>query len=87
MTAKEKFVKCKDWKCRVKIINLLHCFMQVKRKKWGMRDTARYFNISLGAVSEAILLTNHWELISSCTTRNEALELIHAKEDKKATTN
>jgi len=58
MTYQEALRKEKRWARRAIIINLCHKSMQLRRKKWSMRLTAKKLSISLGAVSEGIKLAN-----------------------------
>lgn len=75
MTALVKYKQCKSWKARARVIFLFHAFMIARKPHWSMRLTASYFNISLGHVSESILLAKHLSLLGS-HTRTEALEVV-----------
>lgn len=76
MTYKDKFNNCEAWHQRATILNLYHVLMCVRDKNWKLADTARYFDKSIGYVSESISLANHIELVRECKTRKEALERI-----------
>lgn len=76
MTYKQKYDSCKTWQEKCLIINLYHCLMVLEHDDWQMRQTAKYFNISLGLVSEDIKLAIHIELVKSCKYRKDALELV-----------
>jgi len=53
---KEQFDGEKLWYKRVVIIELYYLAMRNKDKSWGVRETAKYFKISLGHVSENLKL-------------------------------
>jgi len=55
MTFRERYQIEQSWLGKVLIIDYYHSAMILKNPdRWGMRDTARYFGISLGLVCENI---------------------------------
>jgi hypothetical protein len=44
-----------------------------------LRKTADYFRISLGAVSEGLLIARNVNEIKHCTRRSDALEILRRK--------
>ena len=76
MTYREKFNTCKSWKCKVQVLNLFHQYMCLRHKRWGMRQTAKYFNVSLGLVSENIELGNNWDRIKYIESRAKAIKYL-----------
>ena len=57
MTYIEALQKEKRWFKRVLIISIFHYKMKMRNKKWAMRHTAKRLQLSLGTISEALLLT------------------------------
>lgn len=78
ITARDRYHHSHSWRTRVRIIAFYHGAMMLKREQWNMRLTARYFNISLGAVSEAVLLANYLPIISKVKTRTKALYILRS---------
>lgn len=78
MTFIEALAREKKWSNRALIINLYHNQQLLRKKKWSMRKTAKRLGISLGAVSEAILLSKAILANPSLEelTRDEALKRI-----------
>ena len=79
MKAIDKFNQSKTWQSRSRVICIFHLRQIARNPKWNMRLTARYFRISLGSVSEAMLLVKHFKLVNSLESRNKALKLIRGK--------
>ena len=50
--------------------------MEKKKESWTMRRTALHFNVSLGLVSESLLLVSHYGLIRTIKKRTEALRVV-----------
>jgi len=74
MTFKEKLSTITEWKDRVTLISFYHHTMIVRHKgKWSVRKTAKYFNLSVGGVSEAIQLAKRIDELNDCITKKEAL--------------
>jgi hypothetical protein len=78
VTFKQQFLLSETWQRKALTINLFHTYMIAKRKKWNMRLTARYFNISLGHVCEDIKLANNMELFKGVKLRKDALKLVNS---------
>lgn len=77
MTPYKKYLYSKSWLERASLIQFYHMYKMIKYKyKWNMRKTAAYFQISVGAVSEGLLIANNKNKVSHCKTRKEALELL-----------
>lgn len=47
-----------------------------KAKDWKLSDSAKYFGISIGLISESLNLSRRFEEIKDCNSRNEALKRI-----------
>ena len=73
---KEKYNTLKTWQDRALVMTLYHHLMIMKVKKWNERLTAKYFQISLGAVSTNLKLSKRMSEVRDCSTRKEALEKI-----------
>ncbi len=69
-TYQEALKKEKRWFKRALIINMFHNSMLMKKKHWTMRLSAKRLGISLGAVSEGILL-------SAALLNDESLEVLN----------
>jgi hypothetical protein len=78
LTLKEKHDEADTWQEKVLTINFYHCLMVAKKPKWGMRETAQYFQISLGQVSESILLAINIELVKHHDLRKDAMAVVKA---------
>lgn len=76
MTPQENYKLANTWQSKVLIMNLYHTAAILVIKSWTLRDTATYFDVSIGLVSENIRLANAIDTgvdITSCKTRQEAL--------------
>lgn len=78
MTWKEMLEKERRWVKRVLIVDFYHCIRLTKNPKHRIEDTAKYFNISKGAVSESILLAAQIKTNPQLehNSRNTALRII-----------
>jgi hypothetical protein len=76
LTYRESYVHEKDWKRRVALIATFHGARLAKDKNWKLTDSAKYFGLSIGLISESLNLSKHWDLIESCNSRSEALRRI-----------
>jgi hypothetical protein len=75
MTLKEHYDKAKTWQRKATIISFYHNGMVLKKRgKWKLRQTADYFNVSIGKVSEDINLCLNLGIIKHHTFRQNALE-------------
>lgn len=80
MNFRDKYKKEKTWHRKVMVMEIFHLAMKASEKKhWTITDTARYFKVSTGLVSENLKLAraiyNDFTLIS-CDSRQDALEII-----------
>ena len=73
MTYKEKYQTSKSWQQKVQIVNLYYQFKSGHGRKWSMRNTATYFGISLGLVSEYVKLGLNMEKVKHFESRNKAM--------------
>ena len=77
MTFRERYIKEANWFNRVMIMEVFHLTMEHKEgRKWGIRQTAKYFNVSIGLVSENLKLaraSHNSEEIQKCENRKVAL--------------
>lgn len=76
MTYRESYSSEKSWKRRVALIATFHGARLAKSKDWKLTDSAKYFGLSLGLISESLNLSKHWDEIDSCQSRSEALRKI-----------
>lgn len=74
MKAKTAYHESKTWQRKSRVIYLFHLKCVLKKDKWTYRDTAKYFGISLGMVSESILLIKCFEIVRDYKSRNAALK-------------
>ena len=81
MTFKDKYDASRNWKDRVKIIDLYHKIKIVKNKSWSIRLTAGYFDLSIGLICENLAIAQRFDLVEDCATRKDAL-LIIKKQNK-----
>ena len=76
MTFREKYSIEKTWQGKITIVELYHLASQSKDKKWTIEDTAHYFRVSSGLVSENLKIARMIHsnpLILNCKSRQEAL--------------
>lgn len=73
MTYKEKYDSSDSWQDKVATMNLFHRIMVVKHKTWTMKNTAKYFDVSLATVSENTKLGLHFEEVKQLESRKRAL--------------
>lgn len=74
MTFRDAFRKTGDWQRKVAILSLFHNARLLRNREWKLVDTAKYFKISLGHVSENLKLAIHQEEVKFCESRNKALQ-------------
>jgi hypothetical protein len=79
MTPFRKYLNSNSWLERANLINFYHTFKELKYPGWTHKKTADYFRISVGAVSEGLLISRNKSLIEDCSTRHEALEILRKK--------
>lgn len=72
----EAFKKAKTWQRKSMIIYQYHSYKLLHANSWNMRKTAKYFTISLGFVSESLLLIRHMQLIGRIKARAKALRIV-----------
>lgn len=87
MTFQEAFLKAETWQRKVVIVSLFHNARLAQNKKWKLSDTASYFKISIGLCSENIHLSEEYDKVKECHSRNEAIHLLRneSNEPEKAT--
>lgn len=78
----EDYKKAKEWHKKASIMSLFHTTMQLKISGWKISDTAKFFNVSIGLVSENLKLAkqfdNRPELLKA-ETRQRALDMERRK--------
>jgi hypothetical protein len=79
MTPFQKYTHSISWLERANLILFYHTFKELKYPNWTLRKTADYFRISLGAVSEGLLIARNVNEIKHCTRRSDALEILRRK--------
>lgn len=76
MTYRESYINAKTWQKRVALIATFHGARLMRNPDWKLTDSAKYFGLSLGLISESLNLSKHWDQIESCQSRSEALRKI-----------
>lgn len=76
MKAKDKYKQCKTWQCKVLTVGIYHAFTVALRRGASVRNTAAYFGVSIGTVSESLLLFKYVKHMKKIKTRKEALEIV-----------
>jgi len=76
MTFVEAYLKSTSWKRKIVLVSMFHKSRLSKDHRWTVRNTAKYFKISVGLASENLKLSLEWDKINSCQSRNEALKLL-----------
>lgn len=76
MTYVEAYKSTRDWKRRAYLIATFHNVQLFHNKNWRLTDSARYFQISIGAISEFLTLNEKWDLIKHCHSKNSALKKV-----------
>lgn len=72
MTYREKYNQTTDWRRRIIIISLFHQIQLNTHSKWQLWRTAKYFNVSIGHVSEEVFIGKHLASVKSIGTRKDA---------------
>lgn len=76
----ERYNESETWHEKCLIMSLYHSSMRISfASNWTITDTAEYFSVSRGLVSENIKLSNAIDEdigITKCLTRQAALDLI-----------
>lgn len=77
-----EYKNAKEWHKKVCIMNLFHNTMLLQCHSWTLSDTAKFFDVSIGLVSEnlklAIQLDERPELMQA-KSRQEALDMERRK--------
>lgn len=76
MTFQEAYLKTNSWQRKVILVSVFHRSRLMKDSKWTVRNTAKYFKISMGLCSENLQLSCKLDDIETCKSRNEALKVI-----------
>lgn len=74
MTYLVAYKRAKKWQQKIRIIAVYHTVRSLKKKSWRVRDTAKYFHISMGNASENLQLADDWARFRECRSRNAALK-------------
>jgi hypothetical protein len=76
----DKYNEANEWHDKCLIMTLYHQTMRLQMANcWSMKDTAEYFGVSIGLVSENIKLSNAIDedvRLTKCKTRQQALNMI-----------
>ena len=77
-TYKDKYKEAKTWRRKVIIMSLFHSVLRARKKNHSVRFLAKYFEVSVGLVSENLRITaaSNYKRLIRCTTRKRALELL-----------
>lgn len=76
MTFRESYSLAKSWQRRVTLISLYHNAKLSRNKEWKLTDSANYFNCSIGLISESLTLSQNWDKIKECKSRNSAMKAL-----------
>lgn len=79
MTFREKYRVSDSWQAKILVMSLYHTIQLARRKRWTERDTAEYFGVSIGLVSENLKIANHMDRedsIRNAQSRQDALRKI-----------
>jgi len=76
MTFREKHQTTKDWYEKCAVVHMFHAAKLATAKNWGINETAHYFQISHGNVSECITVCENSVKVKHCKSKNEALKVI-----------
>jgi len=68
-----KYQTSRRWQNKCRIIALYHHTQRLKHRRWGIRATALYFGLGKSMVANAIRLSEHYDEVKDCKTRNEAM--------------
>jgi hypothetical protein len=80
MTLREHYQKAKTWQRKCIVISYYHNAMVLKSKsKWKVRNTAHYFGISMGKVSEDLNLFRNIDKLKDHYKRQSALAELRTK--------
>jgi len=80
MTFRKKFHKSSKWHERAAIVEIFHLRQSHIEKKWTMQRTAKYFNVSLGFISESLKLARAcYEDPTFINCANRQIALNHLK--------
>jgi hypothetical protein len=81
MTLREKYYRVDKWHERVTLMELHHLRMKAQNPKYTLSQTAHYFGVSMGLVSENLrlaLIFHTQPALLNCPNRQEALKQIKA---------
>ena len=78
MTYRDAYKLAKQWHRKASIISAFHYKHMLLNKKWRIKDTAKYFDVSVGKVSEDIQLVLKMSSVRQCETRALALILLRS---------
>ncbi len=76
MTFNQAFHTTDDWKHRAYLIATFHNMQLYYNKDWKLINSANYFEISIGSISEFLTINAHWDEIKNCQSKNAALKRI-----------
>jgi hypothetical protein len=76
MTFHEAYERSNSWKRKIVLVSIFHKTRLNKDHRWTVKQTAKYFKISVGLCSENLNLSLMWDTIKECDSRNAALKKI-----------
>lgn len=76
MTYREKYKSTTDWKQKILVMEMFHLLMLSKHKNWHLENTAKYFGVSIGLVSENLSLAHVMDEVENCESRVKALKVL-----------
>ena len=82
MTFKTRYDSEATWDGKVAIMEIYHLAMCQRIKNWTLKDTAEYFDCSIGLISENLRLANLIHLdpkILKCESRQVALRKLNSR--------
>jgi hypothetical protein len=82
MDYRKEYDETKEWHRKVCLIHLYHSHQLLHDKRWTLINTAVYFGVSIGLVSENIKLAKAIDTrpeLMKCDSRQKALNVLEKK--------
>jgi len=80
LTFRERYKKEIRWEAKASVIELFHLLSKERNKSWTIENTAKYFGVSSGLISEDLKLAraiHDDQLILQCPSRQKALKKLN----------
>jgi hypothetical protein len=76
MTYKEKYDQSDTWQEKAAIISQFHWYKSLKTDNWSMKKTAKYFDVSIGLVSENVTIIKNFDKVKHMEFRQQAIDYL-----------